>query len=54
MIKEDIDILERLLTTYSNEEFAATVADLCHGMKNTEINNIICCLQRELEAREIK
>lgn len=54
MTKEDIDILDRLLTTYSNEEFAATVAALCHGMRNLEIKNIICCLQRELEAREIR
>ncbi len=54
MIKEDIDTLDRLLTTYSNEEFAATVVNLCHGMRNTEIKNVICCLQRELEAREIR
>ncbi len=52
MLKEDIDILDRLLTTYSNEEFAATITYLCHGMANTEIKNIISCLQQEIESRE--
>lgn len=51
MDKEDIDILDCLLTTYSNEEFAATIADLCHGMANTETKSIIRCLQHEIEVR---
>jgi hypothetical protein len=52
MRKEDVEILDHLLTTYSNEEFAATIAELCHGKANIETKNIIRCLQHEIEVRE--
>jgi len=52
MSEEDSSTLDRILNSYTNEEFAKVVAELCHGKENTEIKNIIECLQNELYFRE--
>lgn len=54
MRKEDVIILDRILTTYSNEEFAAVVAELCHGSNSVETRRIINFLQEEVDKREPK
>lgn len=53
MSQDDILELDRILTTYSNEEFAIIIASLCHGRENAEIKRIIEFLQNEVEKIEI-
>ncbi|GEM_PF-6440717 len=52
MSKEDEIRLDRILTTYSNREVAAVIAQLCHGHGNVETKRIIEYLQEEVSKRE--
>lgn len=52
MSAQDVFTLDRMLTTYSMEEIASVIEELCHGVNNAETKRLIELLQKEVKERE--
>jgi hypothetical protein len=52
MKSDDVFALDRILTTYSMEEVAITIEQLCHSKNNSETKELIKLLQEKVDKRE--